>query len=746
MAHSKKQMQKDEELLKTIRTRFTAMTEADQDNRQEAMIDMKFINVPGEQWEENMKKNRGNRPCYEFNKTRVTAKRIINDMKANPAEGKVRGVEGGDKDVAEIIEGLTRNIWNISNADTIIDYASEYQVSAGMGAWRITTDFSTDTAFDQDIHIEGIPNPFCLYADNNSKEQYKRDADDWILTEKVSKKEFKHRWPKAEPVNFDDTEFDDDEDWEDEEQIRIAEYWYKEPTTKELLQLVNGQVVDAESDEGIEILKQPDAIKNRRTVKTSKIMMVIASGRAILEAPTEWAGSMFPFVMIYGEYIVIDGRTYWWGIGRFAKDAQRSYNITRTAITETIAGTPLSTIWATPEQIEGHQSTWAIAHKENMPYRLYNADPKAPGAPQRTGGSDVPVALIQESQIASEEINMVTGIFAADVGAANQASSGRQEIARQQMGQIATFNYQDNRGKGIQRTWEILIDLIPNIYDTDRELRIIGPTGEDAYKKVNTFVKNDLGEDIKINDLSLGRYDAVVTLGPNFSTRRQEAAETYQTLMQGNPGIFPIAGDLIFKSMDLPFSEEISERLKIMLPPEVQSLVNEEQEVPAEVQIMMRQAETAMGQVEQLGQQVQEAAQQANLDKAEVEKLTAELETKQAKFEAQVAKEVANLAKKGADLVIQEVNINKEDFIQEGQQEVDQRKDEVSLDLAKELAASVEVIQNMAAQFNQSAVETINQIQATAEARPKVVRVDAVRKDGKLSAVPVFEDENKTIN
>ena len=740
---TKKERLADKDLLVKIRDRFHIMLEADEENRRLGLDDMRFINVPGEQWENNMKKERGARPCYEFNKLRVTSKRIINDMKANPAQGKVRGMSEEDKGTAEIIEGLIRNIWNASDADTVIDRASEYQVGAGMGAWRVVTKFSTDNAFDQDIEIEEIPNPFCLYADPSAKDQLKRDADDWILTEKISNKSFKSQWPDAEKVDFEETEFDNEDEWEDDESVRIAEYWWKEPTIKTIFQLQDGKVIDSETDEAANIDKA--LIKKTRVIKTHKIMMTIVSGDSILEPPVEWAGSEHPFVMIYGEYLIIDGKTYWYGIGRFGKDAQRSYNVSRTAITETIASAPQSKYWATTAQAKGQLDNWSIAHKENMPFQLFTPDPLNPGPPQRMGGADVPIALIQESQLASEEINMVTGIFAADVGSANQASSGRQEIARQQQGQIATFNYQDNRGKGILRTWEILIDLIPKIYDTEREVRIIGTDQADSYLKVNTFTQDDQGLPVKINDLSVGRYDVAVTIGPNFTSRRQEAAETYQTLMQGNPNIFPIAGDLIFKSMDLPFAEEIAERLKIMLPPEIQNLINDEQEVPAEIQIMMQQAEQALQAVEQQAQAVQEAAQQVGLDKAEVEKLTANLQTEEAQFEAKIAQEVAKLAAKGANLTIQEVKVNREEFIQTGKEEVDAEGNKISIELAQELAASVEVIQNMAAQFNQVAVETLADIKEAAEKKPKLVRVDAVRKDGKLSAIPVFSDD-KTIN
>jgi hypothetical protein len=150
----------NKDLLSRIHDRYKLMTEADDENRRLALSDLKFLHVPGEQWDLKMKQERGSdRPCMEFNKLRVTVKRVVNDMRANRPQGKTRAVEDGDKDTADVMEGLIRNIWNVSDGDTIIDYAAEYQVGAGMGAWRINTKYSTDTVFDQDIVIEPIKNP-----------------------------------------------------------------------------------------------------------------------------------------------------------------------------------------------------------------------------------------------------------------------------------------------------------------------------------------------------------------------------------------------------------------------------------------------------------------------------------------------------------------------------------------------------------------------------------------------------------
>ena len=654
----------EKDLIALLRKRYKYMTDADHDNRLEAMQDLRFVNEPGWQWDTNMKLERGQRPCYEFNKLRITCKRIINDIRANRPTGKVRAVEGGDKDNADTIDGLIRNIWAQSNADNAVDYAAEFQVPCGMGAWRVDTEYADDDAFDQDIVISLIENPFCLYADPSCKDPMKRDAEDWILTEKIAHKAYEKRYPKAKRVDFEViAEFGDDDDWRDEQSVRIAEYWYKVPHKKELWQLQDGTVVDSETDEAKALAQMPgfmeQGIKAKRVVDTNKIMSCIANGEEILEGPTRWAGRKFPFVMVYGEHINIDGSKKWWGIARFAKDAQRAYNFARTSIAETISQAPKAKWWATAEQAEGLETQWAEAHKKNYPFMLYNSDPKSPGPPARMGAADIPQALMAESQIASEEIKEVTGIFDASMGRQGNESSGRAIYARQQQGEIATFNYQDNITNGVLLTYELLIDLIPQIYDATRELRVLGSDGAEKYVKVNQVVMDpQSGQALRVNDLSSGKYDAVVTAGPNFATQRQEAAETYGQLGQQFPQLMEVAGDLIFKSMDLPYAEDIADRLKTLLPPPIQELMNQDKEVPPEVMQMMQQAEQAMQQVQEQGMLVQQAAQELESQKSLNEKQKAEIKTElanvgraRAEFDAHIAQELGKVTKEKVDVI-----------------------------------------------------------------------------------------------
>lgn len=640
----------NEKLLVRIRERYKVMADADRDNRVKALEDLRFLHIPGEQWDQVQKTARGQRPCYEFNKLRVTTKRIVNDMRANRPQGKVRGVEDNDKDTAEVMEGLIRNIWNVSDGDTVIDYAGEYQVGGGMGAWRIDTEYADDS-FSQDILIKAIKNPFCLYADPAASDPIKRDAEDWFLTEQISKASFETRWPKADVIDFDDVEFDDELDWETDEKIRIGEYWYKEPYDKEIWQLQDGKVIDA-----VEGLPPEIEVVQKRSVHCNKIMMCIASGHAILEGPTEWGGKEFPFVQIYGEWIVIDGKIHWFGLTRFGKDAQRSYNVSNTAIIETVASAPQAKFWATPDQAQGHTDQWAVAHKELMPFQLYNPDAKAPGPPVRMGGAEVPVALIQQAQIASEDIKAVTGIYDASLGNQSNETSGKAISARQMQGEIATFNFSDNMAKGIRRTWEILIDLVPKVYDTERTIRTLGVDGAEKYVKINTMVPDpQTGEMKALNDLGTGKFDVTVTVGPSFSTQRQEASQVFTEMASTFPPLMQVAGDLIFKSMDVPYSEQIAERMKTLLPPQIQQQEADGKPVPPEAQAALAQADQAMQMVQQQGQMVQQAAQEveqgkaeAEKAKAEVQKLISQLEIKKAQFDAHVAQVEAQMTLKDA--------------------------------------------------------------------------------------------------
>jgi len=733
-------------MLKRIRDRYKIMSEADDENRTWALEDLRFVNEPGYQWDNNMKSERGDRPCYEFNKLRINGKRVINEIRANRPQGKVLAVENGDKKGAELREGLCRNIANISDFETITDYEAEYQVDAGLGAWRIDTEYSSDSMFDQDIKINAIKNPFCLYWDPSCKDLIlKRDAADWLLVDHMPVKAFEDKYGDADQFDF-DTLDEGTDDWEDEETVRVVEYWYKEPTDKELWLVErpteDGKTeritVDSTSDEAVLLKEQGIKPVKTRTVHTHKIMMCVASGKAILEGPVEAPGSMFPFVVVHGEIKVVDGKVRWWGLHRFSKDAQRSYNVSRTAIDETIAAAPKSHTWATTAQAEGLLESWAEAHKKNLPVRLYNADPNNPGPPVHHGGAEVPIALMQQAVISSQDIRDTSGLHEASFGEESGEKSGIALARKQAQGQIVTYNFPDNMAKRVKRTWEIMLDRIPIVYDADRELRVIGVDGAEDYARVNQVVFDPkTGTSVRVNDMTSGKYDVAISTGPSYTTLRQESAEVYGEFISRTPEMMNIAGDLFFKSLDYPYADEIAERIQTILPPQIQQMLSKGKEIPPEAQAVMRQANQMMEQVQQHGQLVQQAAQEVEEGKADLDKTKAEIRTaiadlkrEEAEFKAVIAEQIAKLSIRESELkhLAEEVGEDSEQF-QAVQQAISAQQEAIS------------VMDQLTAQYIEAASGALGDLnERVSKPQPKLTKATTSRDKGQLIAEMTFDD------
>ena len=601
----------EDEILAEARKRFQLAHDADSESRDEALDDLRFIN--GDQWPEEVKKERIEelRPCITVNRLPGFIDQVVGDQRQNRPGIKVRAFDSySDPEKAEIFEGIIRNIESISDAETIYDNSFETGTSCGRGFFRVLTEYSGDDSFDQDIKIKRIANPFSVYWDPSAQEIDLSDAKWQFIVDKISREDFEEAFPGKAVIDFEEAT-GDMQSWVWEDSVRIAEYWRKTPVEKTIYQLDDGNVVD-------EIIKDMEVIRER-TVKTHKIEWMLISGNEILAGPNVWAGKYIPIIPVWGKEINVDGKRILRGLIRFAKDPQRMYNYSRTASTEVMSNAPRVPYMVTAKQIEGYENIWNMVHKKNLPYLLYNPDPQNRGAaPKRETPATIPTGIIQEIKLTSDEMKQTTGIFEASLGEKSNETSGRAILARQREGDTATFAYIDNLARAQRYLGKILIDLIPKIYDTEQIVRVLGLDGSSKFMPINYTTDPDTGDalDEIMNDLSVGRYDVTVTVGPSYNTQRMEASDTMMKFVQSFPDAVPVIGDLIAKAMDWPDSDEIAERLKALLPPEIKETISQEgKEIPEE------------GVVEQpMPEQMQEEQQPNPVEVLQVEQEAAKLE------------------------------------------------------------------------------------------------------------------------
>lgn len=616
--------------------RYKASVEATQENRVDMIDDQRFAS--GDQWPDDVKAMRAGRPMQTINRLPAFIDQIVGDARQNKVAIKVFAGEDGDVDVAQIYSGLIRSIENRSNADFAYDTALEQTATFGFGAWRIKTRYVDDDTFDQEVTIERIPNALNVHFDPSSIQPDYSDAEYAIVVDSISKDEFKARWPKAAETNFQTEHVE--AGWAAGDNMQIAEYWYKERTPATLYLLNDGTAT-------FDRPTAPELVIRERKSEKCAVKMCIMSGAEILEQ-ADWAGKYIPIIGVNGKEDIVDGKRILRGIVRHAKDPQRMYNYWRTIDTETKALAPKAPVMVSTKQLDGLDDLWSDALSGNLPYLPYNPDPQAP-MPQRLNAGMQDRGFEQAALLAVDEMKATTGIYSAALGEQSNETSGRAILARQREGDTANFAYIDNLSRAIRYSARVIIDLIPKIYDTERVVEIMGIDGQKKLERINTARVNEEGVIEQVNDLTTGRYDLVVDVGPSYTTKRVEALNMMVEIAKMNPAIMQVAGDLIVKSMDWDGADAIAERLKRTVPANIigDEEGEQEQEIPAEVQQMIEQGKQLIAKLQQENDQLKEE----NEDKDEDRRL------KQYEIDVKAMLESAKLAATTPDMSVMAMQV-----------------------------------------------------------------------------------------
>jgi len=219
-------------------------------------------------------------------------------------------------------------------------------------------------------------------------------------------------------------------------------------------------------------------------------------------------------------------------------------------------------------QIEGHEEEWDNIGTENRPYLLYKAVAGINQPPKREVVTQTAIGEITEANLANDEMKATTSLYDASLGARSNEVSGIAIRARTSRGDVANFIFHDNLKRAIKFCGDILVDLIPKIYDTERQVVSMDEMERENMITVNqTVVDQETGQEVIINDLSQGRYKVKVDTGPSFATQRAEASESMMDFVRTAPEAASFVIDLIAENQDWPGAAKIANRLKKLLPP-----------------------------------------------------------------------------------------------------------------------------------------------------------------------------------
>jgi len=174
--------------------RFETIQSREQQNRSLAVEDNKFANDHDGMWDEETKIKRKDRPRLTINRVAPAIDQVVGDQRQNRTAIKVRPASGdSEKDIAEIYNGLIRNIEAQSQAENSYDGAFTEAVTGGYGGWRVNSEYADDDTFEQDIRIRPIHDATTSLYFGLSEHYDKRDSSHAFYTKFISNEEFKQK-------------------------------------------------------------------------------------------------------------------------------------------------------------------------------------------------------------------------------------------------------------------------------------------------------------------------------------------------------------------------------------------------------------------------------------------------------------------------------------------------------------------------------------------------------------------------
>lgn len=665
--------QTDDDILKEARDRFKLAMDADMENREAALDDLKFAwNYKDYQWPQDVRRLRKGRPVLTENRMPQFIRQIVNSQRANRPSITVSPVnDQGDPEVADIIEGMIRHVEQWSKADLAYDNAFESAVTTGLGYFRLTTEYVDDQGFDQDLCIRPIDNAFTVYDDPNYVLPDASDRKFCFVTELIDKKEFEEQYGEDAVPLPDVARGDDLELWFEDNRVRVAEYWRVRIVTETVTEQLSpqeqmqpasppmpsmggpglpppptppgqpmppppamgpgmggprmpppgmgappqmGQAGPMAAPAPQPPMPPPPTPEQRkprtREVQKKIVEQFLMTGDKIIKK-SDWSGIYIPIIPVFGTVTNIEGRKLRKSIIRDAKDMQRINNYWLSTETEAVALQPKAPFIGPVGAFETDEQKWKNSNTENHAYLQFDIV-EGGGPPQRMAPPEFPAAVRETRMASIESMKAIMGIYDASLGAKTNEVSGVAIEQRAVQGDNATYHFMDNMTRAIRYAGLAIIDLLPKIYDNARVTRIISPDGAVAQVAINQVFINPQNGQQRMYDVRAGRYDVVVKAGPSFQTQRQQAADTMTRLIQAYPPLLQLAGDLLVKNMDFPGAEKVAERL---VPPQGQG------QLPPQVQAQMQQ----MGQHLQGLQQALQKAQMENqqlVQNNNVQKLT----------------------------------------------------------------------------------------------------------------------------
>lgn len=345
------------------------------------------------------------------------------------------------------------------------------------------------------------------------------------------------------------------------QRVRVIEMWFRKPQSVQMLTRGEqpgsdfaGEIYDPMSRGHWNELADGRAVVTDRTIMRTYVAIMTTDGLLHLQE-SPYRHNRFPFTPIWGYRRDSDGLPY--GVIRGLRQMQRDINMRASKALWVLSTNKVLMEEGAVEDIDEFRAEAArpdaiLVHRAGKKIEL---------------GVDRNLAA-PHLELMSRSIQMVQqvgGVTDENLGRTTNATSGKAIIARQDQGTLATALLFDNLHYATQVSGEKQLSLVEQFVTDEKHFRVTNKRGIPKHFSMNG-VDPITGE--RLDDITATKADFIIAEQPWSASWRQAAVQELMEMVGGMgaaaPQVLLTVIDLVVESMDLPFGDEIVQRLRQM--------------------------------------------------------------------------------------------------------------------------------------------------------------------------------------
>jgi len=383
-------------------------------------------------------------------------------------------------------------------------------------------------------------------------------------------------------------------------------------------------------------------IEDKRDTKRYRVVHQVIAGDYLLDE-SDFPSEQLPVVYVdQNSYYDKNGKQICRSFFADCIDTQRYINYLRTQSAYVLKVSRYDQWIGSKKNVQGNDTQQIWRDPLNTQGMLtYDESPNG-NKPEQIRPPELSQSLLTQYQLAIEDLYTSTGLYPTRLGQQGNETSGAAIDARTRQGSYPTYVAFNSINRAISTGGEIVNEMVPNVYDSERVIALMTP--DEGMKNITINKQADeYGEHIE-NDIRKGTYEVRLQAGPSYEGQKEQALQSLNMVLQANPQLLNLFADLYAENLPLMNTIEIKNRLKTIVPPGVVEAgktgkmpheEGQQQPNPEEVQAQMMQMEMQMKQQElQLKQQ--ELMLKAEKQQEETQREMARLETERLEVAAQL--------------------------------------------------------------------------------------------------------------